>query len=56
MLVVIENVCGHVKPLALLRPLITGQQMFDLVLFILIFWCFLIFFGALSPRMTLVLS
>jgi len=34
----------------------TGQQIFDLVLFILIFWCFLMLFGALSPKMTLVFS
>jgi len=34
----------------------TGQQIFGLVFFILIFWCFLMFFGALSPKMTLVFS
>jgi len=28
----------------------TGQQIFGLVFFILIFWCFLMFFGALSPK------
>jgi len=29
---------------------------FGLVFFIFIFWCFLMFFGALSPKMTLVFS
>ena len=36
--------------------LFTGQQMFGLVFFIFIFWCFLMFFGALSPKMTLFFS
>jgi len=34
--------------------IITGQQIFGLVFFILISWCFLMFFCALSPKMTLV--
>ena len=33
----------------------TGQKIFVLF-FILIFWCFFMFFGVLSPKMTLVFS
>ena len=35
-------------------PITLGNEFLVLFFFILIFWCFLMFFGALSPEITLV--
>ena len=60
-----RNKCKHVLWLKSLKLLFSdryrwpnslGNEFLVLFFFILIFWCFLMFFGALSPKMTLVFS